>query len=99
MFAFQGQLLKRAIEIAGGIRPLSIRLGADEHALTFWLEGKATMPARVFLITADLVLEDDIARAAQDRRTRPRRAAALAAPSNRAAQPVDNPRHSGLAPG
>jgi hypothetical protein len=96
MLAFQGQLLKRAIEIAGGTKRLSIRLGADEHAIGLWLEGKATMPARVFLITADLVLEDDIARAAQDRRSAPRDGAVA---SKRAVQPVDSPRHSGLAPG
>ena len=72
MLAFQGRLLKRAIEIAGGIKPLSMQLGVDEHAVQFWLEGKATMPARAFLVASDLVLEDDIARAAQDRRTGPR---------------------------
>jgi hypothetical protein len=30
------------------------------------------MPDRIFLATADLVLEDDIARAARDRRVEPR---------------------------
>ena len=72
MVAFQRQLLKRAIEIAGGLRPLGIRLGAEEHTIALWLEGKATMPARIFLAAADLVLEDDIARATQDRRQQPR---------------------------
>ena len=35
-------------------------------------EGKAKMPDGIFLATADLVLEDDIARAAHDRRVEPR---------------------------
>jgi hypothetical protein len=69
---FQRQLLERAITIAGGATPLSVRLGVHEYALTVWLEDKATMPGRIFLALADLILEDDIARAAQDRRTRPR---------------------------
>ena len=72
MLAFQGRLLKRAIEIAGGIKPLCLRLGVDEHAVQLWLEGKATMSARAFLIASDLVLDDDMSRAAQDRRTGPR---------------------------
>src|SRR5690349_12191109 len=72
MLCFQGRLLSRAIEIAGGVKPLCLRLGADEHSVKFWMEDKASMPARVFLIIADLVLEDDIARASQDRRQQPR---------------------------
>jgi hypothetical protein len=39
------------------------------------MEGKARLPERVFLKAADIVLEDDIARAAQDRRAAPRIAA------------------------
>jgi DNA-binding transcriptional regulator YdaS (Cro superfamily) len=72
MLAFQGRLLKRAIEIAGGFRPLCARLGVSEHSLSFWVEEKAKMPEQIFLLVADLVLEDDIARAAQDRRRDPR---------------------------
>ncbi len=74
MLCFQRRLLERAIQIAGGIRPLSIRLGADEHSLVLWLDDKAAMPGRAFLALADLILEDDIARAAQDRRLLPRNA-------------------------
>jgi DNA-binding transcriptional regulator YdaS (Cro superfamily) len=72
MHAFQQRLLKRAVEIAGGMRPLCARLGVSDHALGLWLQGKVKIPERVFLAAADLVLEDDIARAAQDRRSQPR---------------------------
>lgn len=72
MLTFQARLLERAIKIAGGMRPLSIRLGIEEGDLKFWSEDKASMPGRVFLSLADLILEDDIARAAQDRRNGPR---------------------------
>lgn len=89
MLAFQGRLLKRAMEIAGGARPLGLRLGVDEHTIVLWLEGKATMPARIFLIAADLVLEDDIARARQDRRQQPRSSfpAGMSANSSTQTQP------------
>jgi hypothetical protein len=41
------------------------------------MEGKAKMPDGIFLATADLILEDDIARAAHDRRIEPRTFAAV----------------------
>lgn len=74
MLALQQRLLKRAIEIAGGARPLCARLGANDHSLQLWIQGRAQIPERVFLAAADLVLDDDIARAAQDRRHTPRAA-------------------------
>jgi len=75
MLAFQGRLIRRAIEIAGSPAALCRRLGVDEHALLFWMGGKARMPDSAFLACADLLLNDDIARAAQDRRGQPRSAA------------------------
>ncbi len=60
--------LERASDIAGGVERLSHRLGIDRHALELWLTGRATPPEAVFLRVVDLVLEDDLARAAQDRR-------------------------------
>lgn len=60
------------MQLSGGTRQLSVRLGVDEHALLLWLDDKAAMPGRVFLALADLILEDDIARATQDRRRFPR---------------------------
>jgi hypothetical protein len=72
MPAFQGKLLSRAAEICGGWQALSTRLGVGEHSLRLWMDGKARLPEQVFLKAADMVLEDDIARASQDRRNQPR---------------------------
>ena len=72
MFELQGRLLKRAAEVAGGWSALGIRLGVSEHSLRMWVDGKARMPDRIFFAVTDIVLEDDLARAAQDRRVKPR---------------------------
>jgi len=72
MLAFQGRMLKRAAEICGGHSMLCAQLGVSEFRLRQWLEGKSPLPDAVFLKAADIVLEDDIARAAQDRRNNPR---------------------------
>jgi hypothetical protein len=62
------RLLARACDILGGRERLAERLDVEAHALEFWLAGRATPPDRVFMAVVDLVLEDDIARARQDRR-------------------------------
>ena len=72
MLAFQGKLLKRAAEICGGYAVLSAQLGVSDFRLRQWVDGKAPLPATVFLKATDIVLQDDIARAAQDRRINPR---------------------------
>jgi len=72
MLHFQSRLLRRAAEIAGDACALAASLGVSEEALKIWMDGKAKMPDRVFLASADLVLEDDVARAAHDRRIEPR---------------------------
>ena len=72
MLAMQGKLLGRAAEICGGWSALCVRLGVEGHSMKLWIEGKARLPERIFLKAADIVLEDDIARAAQDRRATPR---------------------------
>jgi DNA-binding transcriptional regulator YdaS (Cro superfamily) len=64
----KARLIGRACDIAGGRERLAARLGVEIHSLEFWLSGRATPPERVFLSAVDLVLEDDIARAAHDRR-------------------------------
>ena len=64
----KARLVQRACEIAGGRERLASRLGVELHSLEFWLSGRATPPERVFLSVVDMVLEDDIARAALDRR-------------------------------
>lgn len=70
--AFQRRLIERASEICGGSGALCLRLGVHEHSLKLWHEDRAAMPGRVFLALADVILEDDIARASQDRRVQPR---------------------------
>jgi len=72
MLAMQGKLLGRVAEICGGWSALCVRLGVEGHSMKLWIEGKARLPERIFLKAADIVLEDDIARAAQDRRAVPR---------------------------
>lgn len=64
----KARLLRRACDIVGGRERLAGRLGVEVHALEFWMSGRATPPERVFLSVVDMVLEDDIARATQDRR-------------------------------
>ena len=45
---------------------LSYRGGEAEHSMNFWLNGQASVPERV-LKAVDIVLAEDLARAAQDR--------------------------------
>lgn len=66
------RLLERALEIAGSRAALAELLDVERHALDLWLAGRATLPDRVFVTATDMVLDDDIARAAQDRRRGPR---------------------------
>jgi hypothetical protein len=64
----KARLITRACDIAGGRERLASRLGVEVHSLEFWLSGRATPPEAVFLKAVDLVLDDDLARAKQDRR-------------------------------
>jgi hypothetical protein len=70
----QSKLIKRAIEITGDAKKLCRQLGVGEHALQLWSDGRATVPSPVFQALIDLILDDDLARAAQDRRSHPRSA-------------------------
>ena len=65
-------VLRRAADIAGGSSALQQHLSVEVHALELWLSGRATVPEWVFLLAVDLVVRDDVARAAQDRRASPR---------------------------
>lgn len=65
-------VLRRAAEIVGGSAALRQRLSVEQHALELWLSDRATVPDWVFLFAVDLIVRDDIARAAQDRRSTPR---------------------------
>ena len=64
----QGKLIARAAEIVGGLDALCARLSVQRTALHFWLQAKVRLPDRIFIQLTDIVLEDDIARASQDRR-------------------------------
>lgn len=66
------RLLERAAEIVGDREELGFLLDIDRHALELFLCGRATLPQRVFFAAMELVLQDDVARAAQDRRRSPR---------------------------
>jgi hypothetical protein len=72
MFELQPRLLARAMEITGSATELCARLHVEEHALHLWMTRRARAPERVLLAIVDIVLEDDVARAAQDRRREPR---------------------------
>lgn len=65
-------VLRRAADIAGGSAALRERLNVEPHALELWLSGRARVPQRVFFVAVDIVVHDDMARAAQDRRAAPR---------------------------
>ena len=65
-------VLRRAADIAGSSTALRERLKVEPHALELWLSGRATVPDWVFFLAVDLVLRDDVARAAEDRRASPR---------------------------
>ncbi len=68
----QLRLLSRAVEIAGGRPQLCDLLGVQDHSLNLWMAGRATAPQHIFIDLVDLVLDDDISRASQDRRHGPR---------------------------
>jgi len=72
MDELQPRLFARAIDIAGGTPELCSQLGVEEHSLRLWMAKRARAPERIFLAVVDLVLADDLARAAQDRRHGPR---------------------------
>lgn len=68
----QAKLFRRALEIVGGREALASRLKVQEDVLDRWIEDRATAPSSVYHAVLDLILEDDIARAMQDRRRAPR---------------------------
>ena len=68
----QRRLLERAVAILGGQEALSAHLGVEPHSLSLWVSGRAGPPAWVAELAIDIVLEDDVARAMQDRRESPR---------------------------
>jgi hypothetical protein len=65
-------LLSRASQIAGGWSQLAYQLGVSETRLGYWRSHRLEVPEAAFLALVDIVLRDDIRRAAQDRRHSPR---------------------------
>lgn len=65
-------LVQRAAEIFGGMRGLADYLRVPEHALHLWAAAKARAPVPIVERLVDLVLQDDVARAREDRRHEPR---------------------------
>jgi hypothetical protein len=72
MQPLQQKLLQRAVQIAGSEEKLCGRLGVQLHSLKLWLESRATARPEVLHELIDLILADDLARAAQNRRQQPR---------------------------
>lgn len=72
MRELQPKLFRRAVEIAGDTQKLCTKLHVDPHSLQLWMEARATAPGRILQAVIDLIVDDDLARAAQDRRHQPR---------------------------
>jgi hypothetical protein len=68
----QPKIFKRAVEIVGDTQTLCTKLHIDAHSLQLWMEARATAPGRILQAVIDLIVDDDLARAAQDRRHQPR---------------------------
>ena len=66
------KLVGRCAELVGGVEELAARLRVPPHTVGFWLQGRAAVPDEPLVKMMDLVLQDDIARAHQDRRRAPR---------------------------
>jgi hypothetical protein len=72
MRELEAKLFRRAVEIAGDAQKLCTKLHIEAHALQLWMAGRATPPGWVLHAVIDLIVDDDLARAAQDRRQQPR---------------------------
>lgn len=72
MRALQPRVLRRAAEILGGEDHLCLCLHIEPPALRMWIDDQAAAPARVVHQAIEIILKDDLVRAAQDRRKQPR---------------------------
>ena len=66
------KLVERCADLVGGLDALAAHLRVPPHTVGFWQKGRATAPNEAIVKMMDLVLQDDIARAHQDRRKAPR---------------------------
>lgn len=62
------RLVERCADLVGGLEELAAHLRVPPHTVGFWLQGRARVPDEPLVKMMDLVLQDDIARAQQDRR-------------------------------
>ena len=69
------QTLQRARDILGTPTLLSARLAVSTNRVEQWLSGHQPIPQDIFEMATEIVLLDDMARAAGDRRREPRFAA------------------------
>jgi DNA-binding transcriptional regulator YdaS (Cro superfamily) len=51
----QTRTLQRALEIAGTMEALAVRLGASSAELSVWLSGERPTPSHVYLLALDVV--------------------------------------------
>jgi len=66
------KVIQRALELSGGRTLLSAMLGVEQVRLDEWLDGGAPVPEEAFERATEIVLQDDLARAMEDRRALPR---------------------------
>jgi hypothetical protein len=64
--------LQRAADLLGGKPALCERLHVGRYAMELWMRGDVRVPDVIFYQLVDMIIEDDLRRAAQDRRSRPR---------------------------
>jgi hypothetical protein len=55
--AVHKRALQRAVELAGGVEPLSIHLHVPATAIRFWLNASSPLPDDIFLKIVDLLLD------------------------------------------
>lgn len=67
--------LQRARAILGSSTLLGARLAVSTRSVDAWLSGVQPIPQDIFELATEIVLVDDLARAAGDRRRQPRQAA------------------------
>ena len=65
-------VLRRALAIERGESHLAARLEVDRERVALWRTGKQPIPDTVFRRVVGIVLQDDVMRMAQDRRSTPR---------------------------
>ena len=59
----QARALERAAKIRGGTEALAFHIGVPHPTLLLWMQGKATLPARVMDAVLDILLAEDVAAA------------------------------------